>query len=75
MLEMVGLLLACVCAVAGCRLTRLPAGSGVSDVVDVYNSASGLWSTARLSVANQSLLAATSVRNVAIFAGGLKSNS
>ncbi len=42
----------------------------VSDAVDLYNSASGAWSTARLSVA-RSNLAATSVGNVAIFAGGL----
>jgi hypothetical protein len=46
------------------------AGSGVSNAVDLYNSASGTWSTAQLSVA-RSLLAATSVGNVAIFAGGI----
>ena len=37
--------------------------------VDLYNSASGTWSTAQLSVARNQL-AATSVGNVAIFAGG-----
>ena len=37
--------------------------------VDLYNSASGTWSTAQLNVA-RSFLAATSVGNVAIFAGG-----
>ena len=40
------------------------------DSVDLYNSASGAWSTAQLSVA-RGILAATSVGNVAIFAGGL----
>ena len=42
---------------------------GYSNVVDLYNSASGTWSTAQLSVARHEL-AATSVGNVAIFAGG-----
>jgi hypothetical protein len=41
----------------------------VSDVVDVYNGATGAWSTARLSVA-RGYLAAASVGNVALFAGG-----
>jgi hypothetical protein len=40
------------------------------DVVDLYNSATGAWSTAQLSVA-RSRLAATSVGNVALFAGGI----
>jgi hypothetical protein len=65
-------LLGCVCAAAGCRLTRLTAGeySGWSlAVVDLYDSSSGQWTTAQLSEA-RSLLAATSVGNVAIFAGG-----
>jgi hypothetical protein len=39
------------------------------NAVDLYNSASGTWSAAQLSVA-RSRLAATSVGNVAIFAGG-----
>jgi hypothetical protein len=42
---------------------------GDSNAVDLYNGASGTWSTAQLSVARWSL-AATSVGNVAIFAGG-----
>jgi hypothetical protein len=42
---------------------------GPSNAVDLYNGASGKWSTAQLSVA-RSPLAATSVGNVAIFAGG-----
>ena len=44
-------------------------GSSVWNAVDLYTSASGTWSTAQLSVARESL-AATSVGNVAIFAGG-----
>ncbi len=67
-----------VCAAAGCRLMKFTAASGMylfqSDAVDLYNSASGTWSTARLS-ARLASLAATSVGNVAIFAGGLKPSS
>ncbi len=49
---------------------RVTAGNdGLSNAVDLYNSASGTWSTAQLSVARFKL-AATSVGNVAIFAGG-----
>ena len=51
---------------------RVTAG-GQSNAVDLYNSASGTWSTAQLSVARHSL-AATSVGNVAIFAGGESNN-
>ena len=40
-----------------------------SNAVDVYNGATGAWSTARLSVARY-WLAAASVGNVALFAGG-----
>ena len=46
---------------------------GPSNAVDLYNSASGTWSTAQLSVARW-YLAATSVGNVAIFAGGYGGN-
>ena len=42
---------------------------GSSAVVDVYNGATGAWSTAQLSVARGGL-AAASVGNVALFAGG-----
>ena len=49
------------------------AGFAPSNAVDLYNSASGTWSTAQLSLA-RSLVAATSVGNVAIFAGGLSGN-
>ncbi len=45
------------------------AGGGPSNAVDLYNSASGTWSTAQLSVARY-FHAATSVGNVAFFAGG-----
>jgi hypothetical protein len=41
-----------------------------SNVVDLYNSATGTWSTALLSVAHNGLVA-TSVGNVALFAGGV----
>ncbi len=41
----------------------------VFDAVDLYNSVTGTWSTAQLSVA-RSRLAATSVGNMALFAGG-----
>ena len=44
-------------------------GSTESDAVDLYNSASGTWSTARLSVARYNM-GATSVGNLAFFAGG-----
>jgi hypothetical protein len=45
---------------------------GVSDVVDVYHISAGTWSTAQLSVPRMSH-AATSVGNVALFAGGYAS--
>ena len=64
---------ACVSAAAACRLTRAAAGSS-SNAVDMYNSASGTWSTAQLSVARRDF-SATSVGNVAIFAGGSTGNS
>ncbi len=64
-----GLLLCCVCGAGGCRLMGVTAGGG-SNAVDLYNITSGTWSTAQLSVA-RSRLAATSVGNVAIFAGGI----
>ena len=46
---------------------------GNSNAVDVYNSATGVWSTAQLSVARGNF-AATSVRNVALFVGGATSS-
>ncbi len=53
---------------------RVTAGLGVYlNDVDLYNSASGTWSTAQLSVARTGLVA-TSVGNVAIFAGGIEGN-
>ncbi len=53
---------------------RVTAGGTSSDAVDLYNSTSGSWSTARLSVARY-YKAATSVGNVAIFAGGYTGES
>ncbi len=44
-----------------------------SNAVDLYNSASGTWSTARLSVARY-WPGATYVGNVAIFGGGSLGN-
>jgi hypothetical protein len=41
----------------------------VSNVVDLYNSATGAWTTAQLSVGRRRLGAA-SVGDVAMFAGG-----
>ena len=58
----------CICAASDCRLMRATAGVG-SNAVDLYNSATGAWSTAQLSVGRY-WLAAASVGNVAIFAGG-----
>ena len=49
------------------------AGGGPSNATDLYNGASGTWSTAQLSVARREL-AATSVGNLAIFAGGWDGN-
>jgi hypothetical protein len=51
---------------------RFTAG-GYSSAVDLYSSASGTWSPAQLSVGRYGL-AATSVGNVAIFAGGYNGN-
>ncbi len=48
---------------------RATAGSGSSDVVDLYDSRTERWSTAQLSQARWSL-SATSVGALAMFAGG-----
>ena len=45
------------------------AGGSYSAVVDVYNVTTGAWSTAQLTVARY-YLAAASVGNLALFAGG-----
>ena len=47
---------------------------GPSAVVDVYNGTTGAWSTAQLSVARV-FLAAASVGNVALFAGGVNNSA
>ena len=57
-----------VCPATACSLMRATAVD-ISNVVDVYNSATGTWLTAQLSVARYGL-AAASVGNVALFAGG-----
>ena len=59
----VALLIACA------SLMPCAAGSGLSSAVDIFNVASGTWSAAALSVA-RAYLAATSLPNLAIFAGG-----
>jgi hypothetical protein len=65
--------LACVCASAGHHLTRVTAGYfNDSNVVDLYNSASGTWSTAQPGVSGPKI--ATSVGNLAIFTYGGPSN-
>jgi hypothetical protein len=46
------------------------ATAGLSNAVDLYNSATGTWSTAQLSVARY-YFAAASAGNVALFAGGV----
>ncbi len=53
-----------------CFLMRATADTGYpSNVVDLYDSGTGRWSTAQLSQARVTL-SATSVGTVAIFAGG-----
>ena len=53
-----------------CFLMRATADSGVfSNVVDLYDSGTGRWSTAQLSQ-ERIWLSATSVGTVAMFAGG-----
>jgi hypothetical protein len=52
-----------------CLMAPLADSPYQSDVVDVYNGATGAWSTAQLSVARCGI-AAASVGNVALFAGG-----
>lgn len=49
--------------------TYFTSAAHYSDAVDVYNSETGAWSTAKLSVA-RGYLAAASVGNAALFAGG-----
>ena len=56
-----------VCLAIACSLMR--ATAGFLNTVDLYNGAAGTWSTAQLSVARNGM-AAASVGNVALFAGG-----
>ena len=55
-------------------LMRTTADCCPSNVTDVYNGATGAWSTAQLSVARY-FLAAASVGNVALFAGGVSNSA
>jgi hypothetical protein len=48
-------------------------GSGPSSVVDIYDASTGLWTSHNLSEP-RGFLAATSVRNFAMFGGGLSGN-
>ncbi len=63
---------ACGCAAKTCLLIKVTSAED-SSAVDLYDSATGTWSTAQLSVGRWSL-AATSVGKVAIFAGGMWGN-
>jgi hypothetical protein len=65
MLVWVEVFLLIVCA----SLMPYAAGILYKNVVDIFNGMSGAWSTAALSVARYAL-AATSLQNLAIFAGG-----
>ena len=62
-----------VCPATASSLMRATA-DGSSAVVDVYNGTTGAWSTAQLSVA-RGYLAAASVGNVALFAGGVSNGA
>ncbi len=53
---------------------RATAGGSLSNVVDLYDSGTGRWSTAQLSQARNGL-AATSVGTVSFFVGGRIINS
>ena len=55
-----------------CFLMRATAAGHSSNVVDLYDSGTGRWSTAQLSQA-RIWLSTTSVGTVALFAGGLGS--
>ncbi len=57
-----------------CFLMRPTSAAFAFSTVDLYNSATGAWSTAQLSVARWAL-AAASVGNVALFAGGATSST
>ena len=62
--------LAGVCLLIACAsLMPCAAGSVYSNAVDIFNVTSGAWSAAALSV-GRAYLAATSLPNLAIFAGG-----
>ena len=58
-----------VCPATASSLIRITAVNAASNVVDLYNVATGAWSTARL-IDTATELAAASVGNVALFATG-----
>jgi hypothetical protein len=54
-----------------CRDLMNAVAGDMSDAVDFYNSVTGAWTTAQLSVGRE-YLAAASAGNMAVFAGGLR---
>ncbi len=63
-----------ICPATVSSLMRATAGDTLYNVVDVYNGTTSAWSTAQLSVA-RCCLAAASVGNLALFAGGEDSSA
>jgi hypothetical protein len=63
-----GAVATCIASIVNACLNLRPAG-GYTAAVDVYNSSTGIWSIAQLSIARGDL-SATSVGDLAIFAGG-----
>ena len=58
-----------VCPATPSSLKRATADGSSSNVVDLYNVATGAWSTAKLTLVRMDF-AAASVGNVVLFAGG-----
>ncbi len=63
------LLLGVYCIGTPLTITDISTADDSFDIVDVFNSTSGLWSTAQLSAARDYVSAAT-IATLAIFAGG-----
>jgi hypothetical protein len=63
-----------VCPATACSLIHATADGVRYNAVDVYNSGTGAWATAQLSVA-RGLSAAASVGNLVLFAGGRTSGA
>jgi hypothetical protein len=66
---MCGVVGCCDGVASDCRDVMQADAGRYSNVVDLYNSVTGAWTTAQLSV-GRGTLAAASAGNVAIFAGG-----